>query len=372
MQSPRPLAEVVARVAFVLPSFAGGGAERVIITLANRLPSSRFLSTLVMLRAVGPLRDIVAPHVDVVDIDRPRVRHARHAMVHVLEAISPSVIVSTMAHLNIGVLSICHRLTDRARIVVREANDPVATLRRSGLPWLHRLLYRRYYPRADLILCPSHGIRHSLTCITGLPYNRFAVMHNPVDVTGLRQKATPARREAGTGARFVAAGRLTEQKGFDRLIGMLAHLPDAAHLTVLGDGPMEASLREQANRLGLAQRVRFEGYIENPWTYFSGADAFLLPSRWEGMPNAALEALACGTPVIATPEAGGIVEIGDETTPGAVTIAQDGTDFVAAMRKVHADPVSTPRPSLLPESFALDTVLEDFVHHLDSLSAERP
>ena len=347
---------MVVPVAFVLPSFAGGGAERVVITLANHLPTNRFAVTLILLQAVGPLRNLVAPHVGIVDLGCPRVRSARGALVRAIRKAAPAIVLSTMAHLNIGLLSIRHRLPAGTRIAVREANDPAATLRRSGFPWLYRLLYRRYYPRADLVISPTSLIQQALVAMIGLPPNRLAVLRNPVDIAALRAKATRPRRKEGDGVRYVAVGRLTEQKGFDRLLTMMTSVPASAHLTIFGDGPLEPPLREQAARLGLTNRIRFAGFAENPWPDIAGADAFLLPSRWEGLPNAALEALACGTPVIATPEAGGITEV----KTGAVTIAPPGPAFIVAMNDVQAKPIDAIRSSLLPSSFLLDTVLREF------------
>src|SRR5690606_340618 len=160
--------------------------------------------------------------------------------------------------------------------------------------------------------------------------------------------------EPGDGPRFVAAGRLTHQKGFDRLLDMMAATDSASRLTILGEGPELENLRAQAQRLGLGARVAFVGFEPSPWPRYAGADAFLLPSRWEGMPNAALEALACGTPVIATPESGGIGEIAALATPGAVTTAEAGTPFVELLRAVAPRPAAQ-HPSLLPAEFRVDT-----------------
>ena len=79
-----------------------------------------------------------------------------------------------------------------------------------------------------------------------------------------------------------------------------------AHLTILGDGADKLLLECRIASLNLGDRVELRGFDPNPWAYYAGADAFLLPSRWEGMPNAALEALACGTPVIAMSHAGAV------------------------------------------------------------------
>ena len=101
---------------------------------------------------------------------------------------------------------------------------------------------------------------------------------------------------------MVAAGRLEFQKGHDVLLRAFAASAACAELdlVILGEGSLEATLKAQARALGVAERVRFQGFEPNPWAWFARARAFVLASRWEGFPNALLEAMACGAPVIAS------------------------------------------------------------------------
>jgi glycosyltransferase involved in cell wall biosynthesis len=95
---------------------------------------------------------------------------------------------------------------------------------------------------------------------------------------------------------------LSRQKGFDLLLPAFAKLAEAspgAHLTLVGSGPDEAALLRQRDELGLRERVTFRGFVENPHPLMRAADLYVLSSRYEGFPNVALEALACGTPVVA-------------------------------------------------------------------------
>ncbi len=349
--TPRP-------VAFVLPSFAGGGAERVMITLANALDRGTFRATIVVFDASGPLADAVDPAISVLDLARPQLRRAIWPLRQTLRRLAPACIVSTMAYVNFGVLLAARTLPRRTRVIVREANMPTATLEAGPWPPLMRGLYRVCYPKAHKVVCPTRAIAEALERDFGASPDRLVVLPNPVDSARIRTAACTPRRRPGQGRRFVAAGRLTRQKGFDRLIEAMAGLDEDDHVTILGAGPEETALKRRVAELGLEARVTFAGFVAEPWPWFAGADAFLLPSRWEGMPNAALEALACGTPVIATPEAGGIAEVAALARPDAVTLAEAGEPLASAMAGVAPVVLDEPRPSLLPAAFDLAAVVD--------------
>ena len=354
------------RVAFVLPSFAGGGAERVMLTFLRALDRARFEPALIVLDAAGPLTALVPDDIRVRRLGRPRLRQALLALVMTLRRLDPAVIVSTLGYVNLALLAARPLLPRRARLVVREANLPMQSLSTVPHAGPMRAAYRLLYPRADAIICPAETVAHSLADDFGVDPRRLRLLYNPVDEAALRAAATDVRRAPGPGPRFVAAGRVTLQKGFDRLLDMMAEAPADAHLTLLGDGPDRPALEAQVARLGLGARVAFAGFDRAPWARYAGADAFLLPSRWEGMPNAALEALAVGTRVIGCPEAGGIGEIAALATPGAVTLAPTGSAFVAAMRAVTVMPPNGLRPSLLPAPFQMASAVHAFEAVLDA------
>lgn len=347
-------------MAFVLPSFTGGGAERVILTVLRCLDRSRFHPVLVVLDAHGPLTDSVPADVLVHDLDRPRLRSALLAVARKLRELRPATVVSTIGYLNIGVLALRPFLPRGTRIVVREANLPLQALRGMPTTTSARCFYRWLYGKADAVICPAKAVARPMIAEHRIPPDRVHVIFNPVDIEALRAAANEPEREAGGGRRFVAAGRLHRQKGFDRLLTLFRELPADSRLLIMGVGHEHDSLCRQADDHGIGDRVTFAGFRAEPWSIMAGADAFLMPSRWEGMPNAALEALACGTPVIATPESGGIVEVAALAPHGAVTIAEAEPEFVSAMMAVEPSITARPRPSLLPKDFALDAVVHRY------------
>jgi glycosyltransferase involved in cell wall biosynthesis len=358
------------RVAAVLPSLAGGGAERVMLTLLSGLDRAQFTTELVVFSGSGPLAALVPSGVTVHDLGCARLRQAAPGLLATLRRLRPSVIVSTLGYVNLALLAMKPFLPWQPCLILREANTPSRSLPTTPWPGLFRMAYRLLYLRADAVICPTKLIETELRDNFRVPAARLHVMPNPVDAVSIQKAAAVPRRRPGDGVRFVAAGRLTAQKGFDRLIEMLPALPDGSHVTIFGEGPEQANLETQAVRLGMQNRVTFAGFESNPWPYYAGADAFLLPSRWEGMPNAVLEALACGTPVIATPESGGIGELVDECPPGAVTIAETGGPFIAAMTRVRSAPCAAPRHSVLPSRFSADVVAGAFAALFTPASAK--
>jgi glycosyltransferase involved in cell wall biosynthesis len=352
------------RIAFVLPSFAGGGAERVLLTLARTLDRSAFAPEIIVLDGVGPWAALVPSWMRVTNLGRSRIRRALFPLVRTLRKSGADVAVSTIGALNLALLALKPLLPPRMDLVVREANTPLRHANGKPESWFYRWAYPRLYRRAASVIVPATYLAGELTRDFGVPDHRIEVLHNPVDETGLRASATPIVRVPGPGPRYVAVGRLTEQKGFDRLIDMMARVNGAVMLTILGDGPARDALEAQRDRLGLRDRVILPGFAADAARHIAGADALVLSSRWEGMPNVALEALALGTPVIATPQAGGIGEIAQAAPPGAVVLANPGPKFVLAMNDVRVEPVARLRPSLLPDCFRLDKIAPRFAELL--------
>jgi glycosyltransferase involved in cell wall biosynthesis len=348
--------------AFILPSFSGGGAERAVLTLIRTIDRARIAPSLIVIDGRGPLADAVPSSIRSVDLGQPRFRRAVPALWRVLRSMRVPIALSTLPHTSLALLAGRHFLPKNMRIVVREPNTPSQSTANQPAPWLFRLAYRRFYPRAAAILCNAQQTADELATLYRVPRARLHALPNPIATEEIRAQAYPIVREAGSGLRFVAAGRLVDQKGFDRLLDMLPGLAADTHLTILGDGPRRPELVEQTASLGLADRVRFAGYERSPWKRYAGADAFLLPSRYEGMSNAALEALACGTRVIGTPEAGGLAELAQ--SPG-VTLAASGQPFVNALRQVPIRHETELGASLLPRGFEPTRIAERLAEILE-------
>ena len=359
------------RIVFVLPSFATGGAERVCLNLARDLAQNRGQEChLVVFDHRGPLQSMLTPAIKVHDLAAPRLRQGLVRLGRTLRSLKPDAVFSTMLHLNLAVLALERFLPIETAILVREANLPSLSLKRLRWPFLWRAAMKRLYPLADVVIASSDRMAEELASLAQVAPENLKVLANPVDEEALRDGADLPERSPGIGRRFVAAGRLVNQKGFDLLIDIAGDLPPEDEIVIFGDGPDRNALEQQIIASGA--RVSLGGYASDLPAWLAGADGFLMPSRFEGLPNTALEALACGTLVIASPQSGGIAEIAAEAPAGAVRIAEPGHEFLSAMLAIDPSPLpQRPRESLLPQKYQRETACNTFFAAVETAIATR-
>jgi glycosyltransferase involved in cell wall biosynthesis len=219
-----------------------------------------------------------------------------------------------MCELNLATVLSRPFLPPGLRLLLREDSSPSAqNAQVRKHPRLWNWLYRQFYPRADKIICVGDYVLDDLADNFGIPRSKMARAYNPVDVDRTRHLAEAGGNPySGKGLHLVAAGRLSKEKGFDVLLDAMplvrAAVP-SADLTILGEGPLKPDLLAQRERLGLSGAVYLTGFQPNPYPYFKHADLFVLPSRYEAFGLVVIEALAVGTPVVASDCPGAVREI---------------------------------------------------------------
>ncbi len=358
------------KVLFVLPSLVAGGAERMLLTYAGGIDHTRYESVFLSISGDGPLKSMITKNVQYERLNRPSVLWSLWPLYQKIKGVKPDIIVSTLPHMNFAVLFLSFFLP-KAKYIVREAITPSYLLDKYGVAGvLIKFLYCTLFPRADIVLSPSQIILDELSQFLKQT-SKFKVLHNPVDVASLQSDIEQAAFEkADTGiVNFLACGRLVHQKGFDRLIKACADLNISSdwHLTILGEGPDRDTLEELIKELGLEKKIELFGRVDKAAPYYECADCFLLPSRYEGLPNVVLESLACGTPVIATRESGGIHEIEAYTQGGDLRIVNDMSAFLKEMERVIPYTGDRPKKTLLPDHFKKERILKEFNALLDAL-----
>lgn len=198
-------------------------------------------------------------------------------------------------------------------------------------------------PRAAHVVTTNEGFAADLAR-RGVSPARLTVLHNGVRPLQASPAAVAAARRAlglRDGDRVVlAVGRLSREKGQAHLLRAFAQAGPArrvARIVLAGEGPDRGALERLAATLGLADRVLFAGYVPDVAPLYALADVFALPSLSEGSPNALLEAMACGLPVVAT-MVGGVPEIARDGETALLVRSQDETAMAHAIDALLGDP----------------------------------
>lgn len=198
-----------------------------------------------------------------------------------------------------------------------------------------RALQRWVVRDAEVVLAPSRYLA-SIVAGWGVEPRRIAVVHSGVDLSAFHGEDA---RHAQEGLLLVTVARFVNWKRLDHLLTMLSQLPDAVRLTVIGSGPQQGRLAQQAAELGLDGRVAFPGQLDRPALReaLGAASLFILNSEYEGLSHSLLEAMACGTPVAAT-DAGGTLEVIEDGVDGLLIPTDKPRELADRIRALLQDP----------------------------------
>ncbi len=355
------------KIAIFAPSLAGGGAERGAVKLAEGLVRRGFAVDLVLARAEGPRLDEVPAEVRLVDLGARRVLSALPGLVRYLRREQPEALASVLVHANVVALWARRLGRYRGRVVVIEQNT-LSEAARNGksrrdriMPWM----VQRFYPTADYVVSVSEGVSEDLARLVTLPPDKLRVISNPIvasDIEGLTRAPVELEWFGDGDQVFVAAGRFQPQKDFQTLIRAFALVRSQrpARLVVLGDGPERGRLEALIRELDVASDVSLPGATANPYAYMARSTAFILSSRWEGLPTVLIEAMSCGAPVIATDCPSGPREILADGRYGTL-VPVGAVDALAVAMNAALDGKLARPPVESWSRYAIDAVVDEYV-----------
>jgi glycosyltransferase involved in cell wall biosynthesis len=360
-------------IALFLPSVRGGGAQRIVVNLAQGMTERGLPVDVVLTTAEGVFMDQLPTAARVVDLHSRRVIGCLGPLAAYLRREQPRVLVSSMSHANVIAIVAARLSGSGTPVVVTEHNTMSVAAGESAMA--RRLwppLLRLFYPLADSVVAVSEGAADDFARTTGLPRDRIEVVYNPVvtpELMGLARQAPDHPWFAPGGPPVVlAVGRLTAQKDFATLLRAFARVRARcpARLVILGEGEDRPALEALTRELGLGDSVALPGFRANAMAYMAGSALFVLSSAWEGLPTVLIEAMAAGTRVVSTDCPSGPREILRDGELGALVPVGDAAALAEAMVGALAGPAApTPLAALTP--FTRDAAVDHYLRLVESV-----
>lgn len=329
------------KIALIISSLGSGGAEKVCVTIANGLVERGYAIDLIVLTLNGATRDKeLSSKVNLINL---RVNHARFsasALWRYLVSNNPRTVLSFNRQISV-VLGLVRKLTGiKFRLVSRNITFLSAAESNRKDLWhgiISKFLTKKFYILSDVIIAQSEKMKYDLISYLNFPKNRIEVIYNPICQLISNFVNENNINDIANKEYLLCVGRLESVKAFHYAITAFAAIVSdypALRLKIVGEGSLKEVLKEQSKRLGVSDRVDFEGYQNDIIPYYLHAKATLLTSLYEGFPNVLVESVALGTPVVSFDCKSGPSEIVLEGINGYLVRFQDEDHLAQCICKV--------------------------------------
>jgi glycosyltransferase involved in cell wall biosynthesis len=324
------------KILFIIPHLVGGGSERMITNLCNNLNRKKFDITLLLIVAEGEYLHLIHDDVKIIDLKINRCDGILNNTIKclikipaILKKDKPNIVMSTITHINIIMAIIKCFQPKHICFIARESNI-LSYITKQDAFYL-RMLYHLLYRKFERIVAQSKDMKEDMVKNYSVPEDKITIINNFIDdeYIDIKLNEDETINMPYDKINLLSVGRLEFQKGYDLLLDSFSKFPDKNrfHLTILGKGIHEKEIQTRIKVLALENYVTLLGFSANPYKYMAKADIFISSSRFEGFPNAVIESLACGLPVIANNYLGGIREILDNHELGYIINIEDAVEF---------------------------------------------
>jgi glycosyltransferase involved in cell wall biosynthesis len=345
----------------VLAEVGNGGIGKMRVRLAEEFARRGIALDLLLADTNSPYLDGLSSGVRVVDLHTSHALFSLPGLIRYLRRERPDLVLTQRIRVNVAALRARRLAGVKVPVWTTFNTNESAQLAslRPAKSRKHLALLKRWYPRNDGFISVGDGVADDAARLIGIPRERIATVYNPTVMPDLAERAAEPLDHPwfapGTPPVVLAIGRLEPQKDFPTLLDAFAllHAQRPCRLVVLGEGRLRNALLTKAEHLGLAEEIQLPGFVDNPYAWLSRAALFALSSRWEGIANALVEAMACGTPVVATNCPNGPEEVLEGGRHGPLVPVGDARALAAAMDAVLDAPPPADRLRAATTRFTL-------------------
>lgn len=327
------------KILFFIYRLGGGGAARTMLNIVNHLDRSKFEPILVTLNFTYDYEQYVHDDVTFVKLNTKRLRSSIFPLAAFIRKQRPDIVFSTIPTYNTVAILAKLLSFSNTKLIVREAAFLGGTFKENMMLRIYGFLYRF----AKKVIALSEGVKENLVDRYGVKREKIKVIYNPVDLAHINHQSELGEIAKQDQSIFnkgkkiiITAGRLVKEKDQETLIRAFAQIREATNseLVILGEGELEAELKEVASLCRVKDSVHFVGFQKNPYVYFKHADLFVLTSLNEGFGHVLVEAMATGTPVVSTRCKPGAEEVLQHGEFGRICNVGDVEDLATTMKEV--------------------------------------
>lgn len=359
------------KIICVIPSLVGGGAEKIMITLLNNFSRDSYDLSLVLFEAKGVYMEMIPSDIKVITLGKKN-RFDFFALAlklcRVFSQEKPDVVLSFLWYANLITIIAKKLSSNKPPVIVGVRNVMTKLLKEERGGWFKGFLIRKLYPYADIVTVLSNTMRDDMERNFMTPAGILRVLLNPMDISKIEALSAESPDHPWFSDDIpviISVGRLHVQKDFPTLIKAFATLRKngSFRLIILGEGGDRDALTKLITELNLSDSIELPGFAKNPYSYIKKSALFVMSSTHEGLPGALIEAMICGTPVVAC-ACPSTAEVISDNVNGLLSPVSDPDALCAAMLRILDDETLSRRLAQRGrhdcEKYALKKILSEY------------